>query len=55
MTSPPESLVQIQNNFKEIFLMMPSTQIDQNVQSAEQHGHQLNNMAIRAKNRNIFK
>ena len=31
MTSPPEQLVQIQNNFKEMFLMIPSTKIDQNV------------------------
>ena len=31
MTSPPEQLVQIQNNFKEMILMMPSTKIDQNV------------------------
>ena len=30
MTSLPKQLVQIQDNFKEIFLMMPSTKIDQN-------------------------
>ena len=30
MTIPPVQLVQIQNNFKEMFLM-PSTKIDQNV------------------------
>ena len=28
-TSPSESLVQIQNNFTELFLMMPSTKIAQ--------------------------
>ena len=31
MTSPPEPQVQIQNNLTEMFLMMPSTKIDQNV------------------------
>ena len=31
MTSPPEPLIQIQNNFTEMFLMMPSTKIDENV------------------------
>ena len=30
--SPPEPLVQIQNNFTKMFLQMPSTKIDQNVQ-----------------------
>ena len=30
-TSPPEPLVQIQNNFTELFLMMPSTKIAQMV------------------------
>ena len=29
MTSPPEPLVQIQNNFTELFLMMASTNIAQ--------------------------
>ena len=37
MTSP-EQVVQIQSNFKGMF-MMPSTNIDQN-SSVEQHGHQ---------------
>ena len=50
MTSPPEPLVQLQNNFKEMCLIMPSTKIDQNFKLA-----QLNNMATRAKNMNIFK
>ena len=31
MTSPPEQLTQIKNDFKEMFLMMPFTKIDQNV------------------------
>ena len=31
MASPPEQLVQIQDNFKELFLMMTSTKIDQNI------------------------
>ena len=44
MTSPPEPLVQIQNKLKDMFLMMPSTKIDQSVYLA-----QLNNMATRAK------
>ena len=29
IASPTEPLIQIQNNFTEIFLMMPSTKIDQ--------------------------
>ena len=33
----PEPLVQNQNTFKEMVLMLPSTRIDQNVQ---QHGYQ---------------
>ena len=31
MTSPPEPLVQIQNNFTETFIMMPSNKIVQMV------------------------
>ena len=31
MTSPPESLVQIKNNFTELFLIIPSTKIAQTV------------------------
>ena len=29
MTFPPDPMVQIQNNFKEMFLMMPNTKIAQ--------------------------
>ena len=43
-----ESLVQIQNNFTEMFLIMPSAKI-------AHHSALLNKMAARAKNRNIFK
>ena len=48
MTSPPEQLVQIQSTFKEMPLMMPSIKIDQTKA-------QLNNMATRGKNIDIFK
>ena len=34
MTFPPEPLIQIQNNFTELFLMMTSTKIAQTVSSA---------------------
>ena len=36
MTSPSEPLVQIQNNFTELFIMMLSTKITQIVPSIEQ-------------------
>ena len=36
MTSPSEPLVQIQNNFTELFIMMPSTKITQMVPSIEE-------------------
>ena len=42
MTLCPEPLVQIQNNLTEMFLMMPSTKIIQNLA-------QLKNMATKAK------
>ena len=48
MTISPETLVQIQSNFKEMFLMMPSTK------NWSECLAQLNNLATSAKNRNIF-
>ena len=45
MKSFPEPLVQNQNNFTDMFLMLPSTKIDR----------RLNNMTTRAKKRTIFK
>ena len=39
-TSSPEPLVNIQNNFTEFFLMMPSTILHKWFHSAEQKDHQ---------------
>ena len=39
MTSPPEQLVQIQNNFKELFLMILLPKLIRMFSSAEQHGY----------------
>ena len=38
--SPPEPLVKIQNNFTELFLIIPSTKIAQRFCTAEQRGRQ---------------
>ena len=40
MSSPPERLVQIQNTYKELFLMMPSTEIVQTVSFSGAKGRQ---------------
>ena len=40
MTSPPEPLIQIQNNFTEMILMMPSTKLHKWLRSFEQRGSQ---------------